>query len=210
MCTRFYAEASPELRPYFEEMIRSPLADRMRNILGKPINAEGEFRPADIAAVIAPASNGNKTVFPMVWGYHVSGISHPLVNCRMETAKGKPLWKESWERHRCIIPASYYFEWEHFTRPDGKVKTGDKYAIQPKDSPVTYLAGLYRIEEERGLKYPVFAVLTREPSEEIRFIHDRMPMILPEQVIDDWIRPEGIPDDVAKATITEMLFEKAD
>lgn len=31
-----------------------------------------------------------------------------------------------------VIPASYYFEWEHFKSADGKTKTGGKYAIQPK------------------------------------------------------------------------------
>ncbi|MBQ1404729.1 MAG: SOS response-associated peptidase family protein, partial [Oscillospiraceae bacterium] len=37
---------------------------------------------------------------------------------------------------------------------------------------------------------PVFVILTREPGEEIRFIHDRMPLILPEQYIGAWISPE--------------------
>ena len=39
--------------------------------------------------------------------------SSPMVNARMETASTKPTFKESWERRRCIVPASYYFEWEH-------------------------------------------------------------------------------------------------
>jgi putative SOS response-associated peptidase YedK len=53
---------------------------------------------------------------------------------------------------------------------------------------VTYLAGLYRIEEERGLRYPVFTVLTKEPGEILSKIHNRMPVILPEDAIDDWIK----------------------
>lgn len=53
--------------------------------------------------------------------------------------------------------------------------------LQPKGSPVTWLCGLYRIEE--GL--PCYVILTREPSEEIRFIHDRMPLMLPDQCIDE-------------------------
>lgn len=52
-----------------------------------------------------------------------------VFNARVESAKNKPTFKDAWKSHRCIIPASYYFEWEHFKSPDGKTKIGDKYAI---------------------------------------------------------------------------------
>ena len=71
---------------------------------------------------------------------------------------------------------------------------------------MTWLCGLYRIEE--GL--PVFVVLTRAPGGEISFIHDRMPLILPEKCIDDWIRPDNRPEDLLGEALTEMVFEKAD
>jgi putative SOS response-associated peptidase YedK len=51
------------------------------------------------------------------------------------------------------------------------------------DSSVTWLAGLYRIEEISGTQVPVLAVLTREPGVIIRSIHDRMPVILPRNAI---------------------------
>ncbi len=70
---------------------------------------------------------------------------------------------------------------------------------------MTWLCGLYRIEE--GL--PVFVVLTREPGESIRFIHDRMPLILPEHLIDAWIMPDGRPEELLSQTLTDMVFEKS-
>ena len=88
---------------------------------------------------------------------------------------------ELWEKRRCIIPASWYFEWEHLISNTGQKKTGDKYMIQPNGSSMTWLAGLYRIEDS----LPVFAVLTREPTDELRRIHDRMPLILPKERIDE-------------------------
>ena len=63
--------------------------------------------------------------------------------------------------------------------------------IQPEGSAVTWLAGLYRIEDISGIQVPVFTVLTREPSEEIRYIHDRMPVILPGVDIEKWIKPDS-------------------
>lgn len=107
MCTRFYIEKSEELTPYIDAAGSSSLAQRMENILSKSFKNEGEIRPTDIAAVIAPSSNGKKTVYPMVWGYHLDGMRQPIVNARIETAKEKKTFSEDWQKHRCIIPAAY-------------------------------------------------------------------------------------------------------
>lgn len=77
--------------------------------------------------------------------------------------------------------------------------------IQPKGSSMTWLAGLYRIED--GL--PVFTLLTKEPTEDLRRIHDRMPLILPEDRIDEWINPLTNPKDILRYSITDMVMEKA-
>ena len=47
---------------------------------------------------------------------------------------------------------------------------------------------------------PVFVILTREPGEEIRFIHDRMPLILPGDYVEEWIKPE----ELVEAAMTEI------
>ena len=209
MCCRYYMEMSPELRPIIEEANRSTLKERIVNKLGRSLVIEGEVRPTNIVPVIAPNRSGARAVFPMVWGFSLPRSSSPMVNARVETASTKPTFKESWERRRCIIPASYYFEWEHLINAaTGKAKTDDKYMIQPKGSELTWLAGLYRIEEMSGIQVPVFTVLTREPSEEIRFIHDRMPVILPREDVDNWIKPDSKPDEVIKNAMTDMVFEK--
>ena len=71
------------------------------------------------------------------------------------------------------------------------------------------LAGLYRIEERRGLQVPVFSVLTRDATEELRSIHDRMPLILQREDISKWIRPDGNPHEICRKAMTEMCLEKA-
>lgn len=69
---------------------------------------------------------------------------------------------------------------------------------------MTWLCGLYRIED--GL--PAFVILTREPGEEIRFIHDRMPLIMPGDYVDEWIRPDAKPEELVERAMTEMVYEK--
>ena len=203
MCCRYYyADDDRKLREIAREAGESPLAYKFM-LAATPLMTSGEIRPTNVVPVIAPGKDGRRAVFPMRWGFQIPG--HSLVfNARVETAAEKPTFREAWTRHRCIVPASWYYEWEHLTAADGRKKTGERCLIQPRDSQLTWLCGLYRIEE--GL--PVFTILTREPSEELRRIHDRMPLILPEEKIVEWITPGSRPEEVMRAALTEMYLEK--
>ncbi len=199
MCCRYWTDESPELRPIVEEMNRSPLMRKWQD--KAKVKSYGEIFPTDVVPVIAPNRSGLRTVYPMKWGYSGKSL---LMNARSETAAEKLTFREDWVRHRCIVPASWYFEWEHYPGSDGKKHTGDKYMIHPKDSAVTWLCGLYRIEN--GL--PVFVILTREPGEALRFLHDRMPLIMPEELVTEWIRPDRKPEELLPRALTDMDFEK--
>lgn len=200
MCCRYLLEESPELRPIIEEMNRSPLAGRL--FPREALRSGGEVRPSDVAPVLAPDRSGRRTVFPMKWGFRAKTL---IVNARAETAAERPLFRESWQSRRCAVPSSCYFEWEHPASPDGRRKTGTKYRLQEKDAPLTWLCGLYRMEE--GI--PCFVVLTRAPGDNIRFIHDRMPLILPESAVEEWIRPETRPEDLLSLARTDLIFRPA-
>lgn len=201
MCCRYWADESPEIREIVEEMNKSPLVEKWHKTTG--ITTYGEIRPTNVVPVIASKRSGEKSVFPMKWGFSGRTL---LMNARTETAPEKATFRDAWASHRCIVPASWYFEWEHIPLSNGKTKTGDKYLIQPKGSPMTWLCGLYRIED--GL--PVFVILTREPGEEIRFIHDRMPLIMPGDCVNEWIRPDAKPEELVERALTEMVYEKVE
>ena len=207
MCTRFFIkEDSPEFTHIFDKAISSVLAERLITAKTRPIKTSGEIRPTDIVPVIASNRRGEKSAFPMIWGFTLPNSNNPVVNARTETASKKPMFMDAWKSRRCMIPASWYYEWEHFRSPDGKVKTGSKYIIQPCNSTVTWLCGLYRMEND----LPVFTILTREPSDELSSIHDRMPLILPEDKIDEWIHPDSDPDALLSFALTDMIIEKSE
>ena len=207
MCTRYALEKDlPELKEIADEVLQSLLAQRFVATHARPIVTSGEVRPTDIVPVIAPNAKGLKTVFPMQWGFLNKDNKRTLFNARVETAGEKPTFKDAWQSHRCIIPASYYFEWAHFKSPDGREKTGDKYAIQPSGCTLTWLCGLYRIENG----YPVFVVLTKAPTVELSKIHDRMPLMLPKDRIEDWINPSSNPEELLSYALTDMIIEKAE
>ena len=207
MCCRYYMEASPELRPFVEAAKRSSLGEKMVAKLARPLMTAGEVRPTNLVPVLATSRSRGVSVFPMIWGF--SGFSSPLVNARSESAGTKPAFRDSWKSHRCVIPASWYCEWEHIPLPNGKTKTGDKYMIQPRGRNITYLAGLYRIETREGFSFPSFVILTRAPGGELRRIHDRMPVILPDSLIRKWVNPEADPASVLGLALTDMMIEKA-
>ena len=200
MCCRYVIEETPEMQSIVSDMMRSSLVRKWNELY--PVKQYGEMRPTDIVPVIASNRNRQRAVFPMKWGFSGKTL---LMNARVETAAVKPTFKDAWASHRCIIPAAYYFEWEHLIGNNGKTKTGDKYAIQPKGSSMTWLCGLYRFENN----YPSFVILTREPGEQIRFIHDRMPLILPEHLVGEWINPDADPEELVKEAVTDVIAEKA-
>ena len=203
MCTRFYIEPrSEELDEIMEAAMKTGLARKFL-IAGSAVLTSGEIRPTNVVPVIAPNKDGKRTVFPMRWGFRIPGRSL-VVNARTETAAVRPTFRDSWRQHRCVIPASWYFEWEHLDAPGGKTKTGDKFAIQPNGRSVTWLCGLYRIEDG----FPAFTVLTREPSDDVRRIHNRMPLILPEEMTDAWISPEQKPEDIIRYAVTDLVMER--
>lgn len=187
MCGRFYFS-----REIQDSMFQSVLEDLdHRNIQFKT----GDVFPGDVAAVIASNRRMEPQAFAMEWGYKMPDGKR-IFNARSETASHKAMFADGMRQRRCLIPAIRYYEWQK--RPEGKVK----YSIAPKDADGFYLAGLYRVED--GI--PVFSVLTKDPAENIAFIHNRMPVILPQTVMADWLNPRYRGEDVLTAAITEMEF----
>lgn len=205
MCHRYYIYSSTDITRYVAKAEKSILRSRMTRALARPMKTEGEIFPTDMVPVIALSKSGKETVFPMVWGFKNPRLKSPVANARVESASEKPMFQESWKTHRCAIPCSWYFEWEHYKDPfSGKVSTGPKYSIQPEGSSVMYLAGLYRFEEG----FPYFTILTRQASGGISFIHDRMPVVLPASLVSSWITPSSDASSVVSGALTDMVFEK--
>ena len=207
MCTRCFIDvSSEEAQEIMEQAESSALLTRFR-MKGPAMPAfSGEVFPTNIVAAIAPDPKKRPRVYPMRFGFTLDRDNRPLVNARSDTAGEKPMFRDAFRSRRCVIPASWYFEWEHKKDNTGKVSVGQKYLIQPRGSAMTWLCGLYRIEN--GL--PELVILTREPEGDLRRIHDRMPVILPKNRILQWISPDSKPEDLLKLSLTDMVFEKAE
>ena len=78
------------------------------------------------------ANGGATELVPMRWGQLPATF-----NARAESVAGKPMFRDVFKRHPCIIPGSGYYEW--IRRPDGK----QPYYISDADGGVLSLVGLW-------------------------------------------------------------------
>lgn len=90
MCCRYWADESPEIREIVEEMNRSPLVEKWHKTTG--ITTYGEIRPTNVVPVIASKRSGEKSVFPMKWGFSGRTL---LMNARTETAPEKATFRDA-------------------------------------------------------------------------------------------------------------------
>ena len=198
MCGRYYIaedDMPEEMARIIEEINRKKTPEGMKT--------SGEIFPSDIVPVLANSRQQDVQPFAMRWGYTFPN-SKPVINARAETAALKPRFKDGMKQRRCLIPASNYFEWER--RLDGRKV---KYAIRPEHSSMLYLAGIYHLEKHENVIVPAFTVLTRKASPEISFIHDRMPVILPSEIITDWLDSNNDVVEVIQAAMLDMEYQLA-
>ena len=199
MCTSYYIGGSAEFASMIKEIRESSLTGFLEMTYKTSVCEDEDVFPGALAPVIARNKSGERRPFAMLFGFVLSGQKNKkILNARLETAAERPLFKDAWQSRRCIVPATYYYEWEH---PSGQKAI--RYAIRPSTSDAVYLCGLYRVEN--GV--PQFVILTREAEPEIAFIHDRMPVMIPKSRIDDWIDPAQKPEDVLLDLLKTMEFE---
>jgi putative SOS response-associated peptidase YedK len=103
------------------------------------------------------------------WGIKFPGDKSPLIfNSRIETISDKPYWRKLFNKHRCLIPATAFYEWTSIE----KTKIPQKISFD--SMPLFFIAGIY-VTIEDG----IFAsIITTAPNSSIAKIHNRMPVIL--------------------------------
>jgi Uncharacterized conserved protein len=159
-------------------------------------NVACEYRPGNnispgqqIAAVLRKDDQNSLVDFR--WGLIPSwakdpSIGYKMFNARAETIAEKPSFKNAFQKRRCLIPADGFYEWQKI----GRIKKPLRFSLQSGEP--FGLAGLYEtwISPE---KKPVntCTIITTEPNDLLRPIHDRMPVILPKDLEAVWIDPDN-------------------
>ncbi len=145
----------------------------------------------DVAAVrrTSEATDSARQLVRLRWGLVPAWAKDPaignrLINARAETAAEKPAFRTALRRRRCLVVADGFYEWQR----SGKQK--QPYFIRLCDDRPFAFAGLW--EHWEGPDHSALetcALLTTEPNDLMKPIHDRMPVILSPSDFDHWLDP---------------------
>jgi putative SOS response-associated peptidase YedK len=109
-------------------------------------------------------------------------IGNRMINARSEKVAESRVFKPSFEKKRCLIPVSGFYEWQKA----GKIKRPMTIRMTSKE-PFT-LAGIYSTWKAPSEKIIMScAILTTEPNKIMEPVHNRMPVILPRENETTWL-----------------------
>jgi len=156
------------------------------------LQAHYNIAPTDTVNVVKSANRATELV-PMRWGLIPWWWKKPLkqlpasFNARAEGIADKPMFRDAFKRHRCIIPASGYYEW--ITRPDGK----RPYFICAADGGILSFASLWDRWRDPATGEPVASctIIVTNANALTRPIHDRMPVLLDKADFGAWLSGAG-------------------
>jgi len=140
-------------------------------------------------------AGGRRVLDVFRWGLIPSWAKDPsignrMINARAETVVEKPPYRAAFQRRRCLVPATGFYEWKK--TPGGKVP----HWIHPADGlPLTF-AGVWEAWRPAKDAEPVlsFTILTTTPSADVAEVHDRMPVVVAAADRDPWLDPASPPD----------------
>jgi putative SOS response-associated peptidase YedK len=181
VCGRFTLTLPPDLIAEAFGLDDVPILEARYNIAPtQPVVVVRRLRPG-----------GPRQLDRLRWGVTLpsgegSRRSGPVINARSESVATRPAFRDAFRRRRCLVPADGFYEWApgagrrqafHITRKDGR--------------PLAF-AGFWEPAGRDGA--PASAViLTTEPNDLLRPIHDRMPVIIDPADYERWLAPEGAP-----------------
>jgi len=174
-------------------------AERVARELGVPVEELDGYRPRfNIAPTdmhwIVRTCYEDREVRPARWGlvnFWMKDRKQAFknINARAETVQTSRSFREAFKERRCVVPADGFFEW-----------TGPKEARMPiwfqrPDGGLIYFAGLYESwrsspeEKER-----TFTIITTTPNALMEPVHDRMPVVLTDDAVDEWLFAKQPPE----------------
>jgi len=128
---------------------------------------------------------GERVISSFSWAFFDDGSGY---NARLETASDRPAWRDAYASARLVLPLARFVE-------------GRAWFADPSGHPLA-VAGLYRL----GALPPAAgrpsdaagpprraAMLTRPSDDVVGPYHERMPVILPRELIGPWLAGEAVP-----------------
>lgn len=162
MCGRYGADES--INDWIKNHCRGVADDSFRL---------GDIRPGETAPVLI-AGRLKPMVVPMIWGFRKTAGQGLIINARKETLWEKPVFRQSVQKRRCLLPASRFYEWDI---------SKHKVVFRGEQGDILFLAGIYE-EDAAGRR---FIIITAPADDAVRPVHDRMPVRILEELVNEWL-----------------------
>lgn len=161
------------------------------------------YNIAPTQGVPVVTNNGENRLDIFTWGLVPFWAKDPsigsrMINARAETISEKPSFRNAFKRRRCLILADGFYEWQKIPNTKVKIPT----YIRMKDRVPFAFAGIWEDwHSPDGSQILSTTIITTEPNELVKPIHNRMPVILPEVDYETWLTP----GEVAPQKLTPLL-----
>ena len=106
-------------------------------------------------------------------------------NTRGDSILEKPTWRTPFQKkQRCLVKTTGFYEKDK--------KTKKRYFFSLKEKYIFYYAGLYNwwTNPANGDRILTYSIITTEPNELVALHHHRMPFILSDQLLPEWMQPD--------------------
>lgn len=158
------------------------------DVVTDPLDTSWNVAPTDPVYVIAER-DGRRQLGSMKWGlipHWAKDTKSIQINARVETVATAGMFRDSFSRKRCLIPADGFYEWE----PPEAGRT--PHWVYRADGHPMVFAGVWasRHDDETDTWHRTCSIITTDAVGVISNIHDRMPVALAPEVWESWLDRE--------------------
>jgi putative SOS response-associated peptidase YedK len=112
------------------------------------------------------------------------------INARAEDVEERPAYRDAFRFRRCVVPADGFYEWT--AAPGARRRP---FWFHRADRGLLRFAGLYAEPVAGPAPLATFTILTTAAGPDVAPVHDRMPVILPDDAaVDAWLYDRQPPD----------------
>ncbi|HEY7229208.1 MAG TPA: SOS response-associated peptidase [Pseudolabrys sp.] len=190
MCGRYAVTSAPEA---------------IRALFGYPEqpNFPPRYNIAPTQPIAIVRMTGGKRQFALVrWGLLPSWVKDPkkfalLINARAESLMDKPAFNAAMKYRRCLVPADGFYEW----KASGTRR--QPYFVRARTPGPLAFAGLWETwTGPNGEEIETAAIVTTRANRTLAAIHERMPVVVPQEAFNVWLDCTNVDAETAAALVS--------
>jgi putative SOS response-associated peptidase YedK len=201
MCGRYGRRADKQrITEWFHTHNTDVFNDDYYEISSSRLAPSYNISPESVQPVVRlDRDTGERVLALMKWGLVPYWSKTPKanfssINARSDKLESSGAWREPWKHRRCLIPASFFFEWEPLSKDELKRKLSKPWAVSLVDEQLFAFGGIWdRWRGQDGNKNEFivesFTIITTDPNEVLEPFHNRCPLIIEPKDYERWLEP---------------------